>query len=68
MRFIIGFIFFGLLFYAISIYFPETFHTLVEWAGNIFSYIKHLFEQLTSKASSKIEPPPKEAITNLFNR
>ncbi len=51
MRFIIGFIFFGVLFYAISLYFPETFQTLVSWAAKTFNFIHDLFNQLSEKFS-----------------
>jgi hypothetical protein len=52
MRFIIGFIFFGLLFYAIWFYFPEAFQTLVAWAAKFFEFIRHLVENVTEKVSS----------------
>lgn len=42
MRFIFNFIFFGLLFYLISLFFPEAFHTLVGWVANIYEFISNL--------------------------
>ncbi len=60
MRFIIGFIFFGLLFYAIWYFFPETFQTLATWAGNVFDFFKTLFNDLSAKFKSSKETPVKE--------
>lgn len=62
MRFILGFIFFGLLFYAIWYFFPETFQTLATWAGNVFGFFKSLFQGLSDKFNTTKEetPPVKE--------
>jgi hypothetical protein len=49
MRFILGFIFFGLLFYGIWLYFPEAFDTLVRWASNTFAFFQELFQKATGK-------------------
>ncbi len=38
-RFILNFIFFGVLFYAISLFFPDAFQTLVSWAGKVYTFI-----------------------------
>ncbi len=46
MRFILHFIFYGLLFYAIYLFFPEAFTKLVSWAGDAFNFIKSAVEQL----------------------
>ena len=46
MRFIIQFIFFGLLFYAIYAFFPDAFMKLVTWAADLFDFIKDTFHQL----------------------
>lgn len=56
LRFILGFIFFGLLFYALYLYAPDTFHALVNWASDIFDYLKSLFEKYSGKSST---PTPK---------
>jgi hypothetical protein len=50
-RFILGFIFFGLLFYGLSIYLPDAFHTLVGWAAKIFSFFQELFVKISGGAS-----------------
>lgn len=55
MRLIFGFIFFGLLFYAIYLYFPETFQTLVGWAAKIFDFIKEGIDKISGKFSNS--PP-----------
>lgn len=38
-RFVFNFIFFGILFYAIWLFFPDAFHTLVSWAGNVYTFL-----------------------------
>jgi len=57
MRFIINFIFFGILFYIIYLFFPDAFQTLVGWANQTYEFIKDIVLQITDKARSK------EAIT-----
>lgn len=57
MRFIIGFIFFGLLFYAIWFYFPETFQTLVSWVAKIFDFIHQAVESIAEKINSNTSHP-----------
>ncbi len=57
MRFIIGFFFFGLLFYAIYFYSPETFQELVSWAGSVFNAIRDFFLNLKGKTAAP-QPPP----------
>lgn len=49
MRFILNFIFFGVLFYAIYLIFPDAFHTLVGWANSIYEFIRDIILQLSSK-------------------
>ena len=51
MRFILSFIFFGLLFYAIWLYFPEAFQTLVSWVAKLFDLIKSFIETIIEKLS-----------------
>lgn len=46
MRFIGGFVFFGLLFYAIWLFFPEAFTTLVSWAAQVFNFFIDLWHSL----------------------
>ncbi|PWU06334.1 MAG: hypothetical protein C5B43_01890 [Verrucomicrobia bacterium] len=58
MRFILGFIFFGLLFYGIWYFFPEAFQTLATWAGNVFDFFKTLFTDLSNKFQSSKETSP----------
>ena len=52
MRFILYFIFFGLLFYVIYLYFPETFQTLVSWAGKVYNFLYNLGVNLVDKVNS----------------
>ena len=49
MRFIFNFFFFGLLFYLIYLFFPDAFHTLVDWAQAAFDYLRELFAYLTDR-------------------
>lgn len=58
MKFIFNFIFFGVLFYLIYVYFPEPFHTLVSWADSIVTFVKEMFHLLMSKIGSPTAPPP----------
>lgn len=46
MRFILNFIFFGILFYLIHLFFPEAFNTLVGWCDKIYIFFKDLFMSL----------------------
>lgn len=43
-RFLVHFVVFGLLFYAIWFFFPETFKMFVSWAASLFDFIEHLFK------------------------
>lgn len=43
LRFILSFIFFGVLFYLIWKYFPEAFETLFSWLESGINYIKSFF-------------------------
>jgi hypothetical protein len=56
MRFILSFIFFGLLFYAIWLYFPEAFQTLVSWVAKLFDLIKSFIETIIEKFSHSNTP------------
>lgn len=56
MRLILGFIFFGLLFYAIYLYFPEAFHTLQDWAAKIFGFFQNLFQDVSQRFSDHPAP------------
>lgn len=66
MRFIFGFIFFGLLFYAIWLYFPEAFATLFTWAQDVFNFFKDLVVGITDKfnhAEAPQNPTPPTGAT-----
>ena len=49
MRFILNFIFFGVLFYAIYLFFPDVFHTLVTWANAIYEFLKDIIMQISGR-------------------
>lgn len=49
MRFIFNFIFFGVLFYAIYLAFPDAFFTMVGWATKIYEFVKDLVIQVYEK-------------------
>lgn len=57
MRFILSFIFFGLLFYVISLYFPETFQTLVIWAAKVYGFLHDVVVGLIDKINSMVSTP-----------
>lgn len=60
MRFILNFIFFGILFYLIYLFFPDAFHTLVSWADHIVNWFKDMFTMLSEKYHSSMpSTPPK---------
>lgn len=67
MRFIFNFIFFGILFYLIFLYFPDVFHTLVSWAEHIYIFLKDLSTQLIGKVENLKEGdhPVKELISSV---
>ncbi len=60
MRFVLNFIFFGLLFFIIWKFFPEAFHTLVTWVTALYDWLYHLFHSLfeqVNKAEATKEAP-----------
>ena len=57
MRFIFYFIFYGLLFYAIYLFFPDAFTKLVSWAGDIVNFIKATYEQISHSVQSPKTTP-----------
>lgn len=67
MRFMIGFIFFGLLFYTLSIYAPDTFQMLVSWAAKTVDFIREQFARFSSGTGSPSIPPGHEAPKALLN-
>lgn len=52
MRFILNFIFFGILFYLIYIYFPDAFHTLVSWVSKIYDFFKELIIEAYNRSAN----------------
>ncbi len=42
LRFMFNFIFFGVLFYVIWMFFPDAFHKLVAWAGKVYEFFVDL--------------------------
>jgi len=62
MRFILNFIFFGILFFLIWHYFPEFFQTLVSWAESAFNFVRELVTWVMQKAGigngAGVTPPP----------
>lgn len=56
-RFIFYFIFFGLLFYIIYLYFPEAFQTLVSWVGKVYTFLYNLVVGLVDKINSMTTTP-----------
>lgn len=56
MRFIFNFVFFGLLFFLISRFLPETFETLLGWVNSLYDVLREgvlwVVEKVQSIASS----------------
>lgn len=66
MRFILNFIFYGILFYLIYLAFPEAFFTMVSWAAKLADLIKDLYLQLADRIQDwrgerSGRPPPQQA-------
>lgn len=67
MRFLLYFIFFGLLFYVIWMYFPEAFQTLVSWAAKVYTFIHDIVVAIVDKinawtgSTQHVQPVPNEA-------
>lgn len=53
MRFIFNFIFFGILFYLIYLFFPDAFHKLVSWADEIYAFFRDLTIQMIEKFNER---------------
>lgn len=71
MRFILNFIFFGILFYLIWMFFPDAFLKLVSWADSIVAFFRDLIMGLWSKvphhpAESPTGPSAVQALSRLF--
>lgn len=49
MRFILNFIFFGVLFYAIHVFSPDLFDTLVGWANAIYEFLREIVLRISEK-------------------
>ncbi len=52
MRFIFNFVFFGLLFFLIYRFLPDTFETLVSWADKIFDILRDLVMMAVEKVNA----------------
>lgn len=57
-RFFINFILFGLLFYLISVFFPDTFHTLVSWVSSLYEFLKGIVLEVVQKFHGMKAPVP----------
>ncbi len=53
MRFILNFIFFGVLFYIIYLFFPEAFQTLVGWANEVYIFFRDLILGVKDKVERR---------------
>lgn len=58
MRFIWNFIFFGILFYLIWMFFPDAFMTLVGWANHIVAFFRDLFSGVAEKVQQHSTSAP----------
>jgi hypothetical protein len=70
MRFIIGFFFFGFLFYLIYIFFPDAFQTLVSWAAHVYEFFRSLAITLHERISptKPTNDDVNHAMAFLFNK
>jgi hypothetical protein len=66
MKFIFNFVFFGILFYLIWLYFPDAFTTLVSWAGKTFDFLKNLIQNLIEKINTTTHEPTHEVPKSLM--
>lgn len=62
LRFILNFILFGLLFYAISYYFPDAFEGLLNSAKIAFTYIKEFVQILGDRLNSLSSGAPAPSV------
>ena len=58
MRFIWNFIFFGILFYLIWMFFPDAFLTMVGWANHVVVFFKELLMGLWDKFQHTVPMAP----------
>lgn len=56
MRFLWNFFFFGILFYLIWIFFPDTFLTLVGWANHVVAFFRELILGISDKVQHQMPP------------
>ncbi|MCB1113067.1 MAG: hypothetical protein H7A37_10805 [Chlamydiales bacterium] len=55
-KFIVNFVFFGLLFYAIYIFFPDAFEKLVSWVSALYNFLVDLVQSIVEKVSEMTKP------------
>lgn len=58
MRFILNFIFFGILFYLIWMYFPDAFSTLLSWANHVVAFFREIITQVWEKSQNYVPHSP----------
>jgi hypothetical protein len=61
MRFILNFIFYGVLFYLIYLAFPDAFFTMVSWAQAVAEFMKDLYMHLAEKVHDWRQTPGSHA-------
>lgn len=68
MRFILNFIFYGILFYCIWYFFPDAFAKLITWAGATFDFLKNLVTEISNKFKDTgiTHTEPQKAILFLY--
>lgn len=67
MRLLINFFLYGMLFYLLWRYFPDGFHTLVNWADQLFNFLYDLFHSTFKSSSSAAPATSKQALSYLFS-
>ena len=66
MRFILNFIFFGLLFYLIYLFFPDAFNTLLSWVQQIYEFFRDLFSNVSKKVQREDDTRPNNPTQTFF--
>jgi len=56
LRFVFNFIFFGVLFYAIWLFFPDAFEKMVSWAGSIYNFLVDIILKIVNLVSDFTKP------------
>ena len=68
LRFILNFFLFGILFFMIYLFLPETFATLVSWASKTYEFFREIFLQISERISPSRNHVPVKEMLGLISR